>query len=161
MGNNVSSEDAKGAGKDVIKQTEKSSHELYEFVDLTEGGRLVQEFRKAKGSKDFSKVDGMIDGLKKFLYNDGEGKNVPVCDLVDRRRMTRVFEKKKLKQTARSKWRGAHTHTACCCWHPRRKARVNDSSRTSVSLEPLTMNSYTFDETAGECLQLNECNAVF
>lgn len=160
MGNNSSSDEAKGAGKDVIKQTEKSSHELYELVDLTNGGRLVHAFRKAKSTKDFSQVDEMIDGLKKFLYQNGEGKNVSVSDLIEKRRNTRISEIKKLEQAARSKWRGVRVHgmCGCCgkCWrHSGRQTRVHNSSTLSVSMEPLTMNGYIPDETAGKCWQFN------
>ena len=155
MGNKSSLEEAKGAGKDVIKQTEKTSHEFYELADLANGGRLVQAYRRAQSTKDFSEVNDLIEGLQKFLYQNGEGKKVPVSDLIVKRRKTRVSEIKKLEQAARSKWRGFHGMCGCCakcCRRQRRTTRVHDANRMSVSMEPLTPNTYTFDETAGEFL---------
>lgn len=82
--------EAKGAGKDVIKQTQKSSNELYKYVDLSGGGNLVDEFRKAQATKNFSEVEKLIEGFReKFLYNNGAGKDIEIRELVQWRRQSR------------------------------------------------------------------------
>ena len=86
-------EEAKGAGKDVIKQTQKSSNELYDYVDLNGGGNLVEAFRRAQATKDFTEVEQLIEGFrKKFLYNEGVGKDIDVGELVQWRKQSRVAE---------------------------------------------------------------------
>ena len=85
--------EAKGAGKDVIKQTQKSSNELYKYVDLNGGGNLVDEFRKAQATKNFSEVEKLIEGFReKFLYNNGAGKDIEIRELVQWRRQSREDE---------------------------------------------------------------------
>ena len=82
--------EAKGAGKDVIKQTQKSSNELYKYVDLSGGGNLVDEFRKAQATKNFSEVEKLIERFReKFLYNNGAGKDIEIRELVQWRRQSR------------------------------------------------------------------------
>ena len=85
--------EAKGAGKDVIKQTQKSSNELYDYVDLNGEGNLVDEFRKAQATKDFSEVEKLIEGFReKFLYNKGAGKEIEIKELVQWRKQSRANE---------------------------------------------------------------------
>ena len=98
MGNKASAQEAKGAGKDVIKQTQKSSNELYEYVDLNGGGKLVEAFRRGQARKDFTEVEELIDGFRgKFLYNDGVGKDIEVKELVQWRNQSRDVQKPKEK----------------------------------------------------------------
>lgn len=98
MGNKASAQEAKGAGKDVIKQTQKSSNELYEYVDLNGGGKLVEAFRKGQARKDFTEVEELIDGFRgKFLYNDGVGKDIEVKELVQWRNQSRDVQEPKEK----------------------------------------------------------------
>jgi hypothetical protein len=86
MGNRNSSDGAKGAGQDVIQQTEKSSHQLYQYVDLKGSGKLVSAFRRAQTTKDFTEVDRIITNeLCIFLYDNGNSKRVPIADLVQKR----------------------------------------------------------------------------
>lgn len=98
MGNKASAQEAKGAGKDVIKQTQKSSNELYEYVDLNGGGKLVEAFRRGQARKDFTEVEELIDGFRgKFLYNDGVGKDIQVKELVQWRNQSRDVQEPKEK----------------------------------------------------------------
>lgn len=98
MGNKASAQEAKGAGKDVIKQTQKSSNELYEYVDLNGGGKLVEAFRRGEARKDFTEVEELIDGFRgKFLYNDGVGKDIEVKELVQWRNQSRDVQEPKEK----------------------------------------------------------------
>ena len=93
MGNSSSAEDAKGAGKDVIQQTDKSSNTLYDYVDLNGGGKLVEIFRKAQCSRSFREVEKLIGEFgQKYLYNNGEGKDVEVEKLVKWRAQTREVQ---------------------------------------------------------------------
>ena len=93
--------EAKGAGKDVIKQTQKSSNELYKYVDLNGGGSLVDAFRKAQSTKNFSDVEKLIEGFReKFLYNNGAGKDIDVRELVQCRRQSRKSEVPSKKENA-------------------------------------------------------------
>ena len=93
--------EAKGAGKDVIKQTQKSSNELYKYVDLNGGGNLVDEFRKAQATKNFSEVEKLIEGFREtFLYNNGAGKDIEIRELVQWRRQSREDEVPSKKENA-------------------------------------------------------------
>ena len=93
--------EAKGAGKDVIKQTQKSSNELYKYVDLSGGGNLVDEFRKAQATKNFSEVEKLIEGFReKFLYNNGAGKDIEIRELVQWRRQSREDKVPSKKENA-------------------------------------------------------------
>lgn len=99
MGNKASAQEAKGAGKDVIKQTQKSSNELYEYVDLNGGGNLVEAFRKAQATKKFTEVEQLIEGFRdKFLYNEGAGKDIDVEELVQWRQQSREVQEPSKKQ---------------------------------------------------------------
>lgn len=93
--------EAKGAGKDVIKQTQKSSNELYKFVDLNGGGNLVDAFRRAQATKNFSEVEKLIEGFReKFLYNSGAGKAIEIRELVHWRRQSREDKVPSKKENA-------------------------------------------------------------
>ncbi|KAK2572384.1 Transient receptor potential cation channel subfamily V member 6 [Acropora cervicornis] len=93
MGNRVSAEEAKGAGKDVIQQAQKGSNELYEYVDVNGGGRLVEAFRRARARKNVAEVEELIDAFgSKFLYNNGAGKEVDVAELVQWRHQSREVQ---------------------------------------------------------------------
>lgn len=93
MGNRVSAEEAKGAGKDVIQQAQKGSNELYEYVDVKGGGRLVEAFRRARARKNVAEVEELIDAFgSKFLYNNGAGKEVDVAELVQWRHQSREVQ---------------------------------------------------------------------
>lgn len=94
-------EEAKGAGKDVIKQTQKSSNELYKYVDLNGGGNLVEAYRRAQATKNYSEVEKLIDGFRgKFLYNEGAGKDIDVAELVQWRKQSRGTEEPSKRENA-------------------------------------------------------------
>lgn len=93
---NYSSNEIKGAGKDVIQQTEETSHPLYQYLDLKGGGTLMKAFRKSQATKDYEEVDEIIrNDLKRFLYSDGNGKMVAIADLVQKRKESRDTGKTK------------------------------------------------------------------
>ena len=87
-------DDTKGAGKDVIQQSE-SVQKLYELVDLKGGGTLVQSFRRAQARKDYSEFDDILNcQIKLLLYEGGEGKEVPISKLVLWRKESRQSQDK-------------------------------------------------------------------
>ena len=93
MGNKESAQNPKGAGKDVIQQTKKSSNELYEYIDLNGGGNLLEAFRKAQATKDYTEVEKLVEGFRgKFLYNEGVGKDIEVRELVQWRKQSRKVQ---------------------------------------------------------------------
>ena len=101
MGNKGSAHDAKGAGRDVIQQTQKGSNELYDYVDLNGGGKLVEAFRRAQRTKDFHEVEELIEGFRsKFLYIDGAGKEIDVAELVQWRHQSREVQVASKKRNA-------------------------------------------------------------
>ena len=124
------SEEAKGVGKDVIKQSE-SVHALYDLVDLKGGGRLVEGFRRSQARKDSSHLDNVLDTeMRRFLYNGGQGKDIPISNLVLWRKQSRSSQSKSVTSKKKS-W------SSCC----------GKSSNTieSVMSEP----SYALNETQG------------
>lgn len=133
MGNHNSANEAKGAGQDVVKQTEKTSNPIYRYLDLKGGGDLMNAFRRCQAAKDYTEVDKMIqEDLKQFLYNQGDGKMVAFTDLVQKRK-----ESRQLTKTTRNtdKWRS-------CCSSPLKKPSPHKNSEIqlinkSFSLDPL------------------------
>ena len=133
MGDKSSAQEAKGAGKDVIKQTQKGSNELYKYVDLNGGGNLVDAFRRAQSTKNFSEVEELIEGFRvKFLYNEGVGKDIEIGELVQWRRQSREVQ-------APSKRENAFTFFFTKC-----------TSRVEDTIEAVGMDNYTLSENTGE-----------
>ena len=125
-------EEAKGAGKDVIKQTQKSSNELYDYVDLNGGGNLVEAFRRAQATKDFTEVEQLIEGFrKKFLYNEGVGKDIDVGELVQWRKQSRVAEEPSKRENSFLSF-----FTKC-------------TRRVENTIEAVGIDNYALSETAG------------
>lgn len=125
--------EAKGAGKDVIKQTQKSSNELYDYVDLNGGGNLVDEFRKAQATKNFSEVEKLIEGFReKFLYNKGDGKEIEIKELVQWRRQSRASEVPSKKENSVVSFL-----TKC-------------TSRVENTIENVGIDNYELTENTGE-----------
>lgn len=125
--------EAKGAGKDVIKQTQKSSNELYDYVDLNGGGNLVDEFRKAQATKNFSEVEKLIEGFReKFLYNKGAGKEIEIKELVQWRRQSRASEVPSKKENSVVSFL-----TKC-------------TSRVENTIENVGIDNYELTENTGE-----------
>jgi len=65
----------------VKKQGE--AKKLYQLVNLKGGGELVEIAKKAGWTKNYGELDEKILAhVPKFLYNNGEGKKVPIVDLI-------------------------------------------------------------------------------
>lgn len=133
MGNRNSSEGAKGAIQAVIKQAETSFelHQLYQYIDLKGGGKLITAFRRAQMSKDFTEVENIIQNeLRRFLYNNGNGKMVPVADLITARQESRQQTSVKPRNTPRN-WN-------LCGWTP---MRVKHTSQVGLMNESFSLNT--------------------
>lgn len=89
----------------VKAQGDAAAKELYTLVALGAGGELVSLTKEAMSSKprDYTKLDEAIQTkVKKFLYNEGAGKKVPVTELVkirnrDREKSIKVSKEKQKK----------------------------------------------------------------
>lgn len=67
----------------VKKQADTSSIQMYKLVDLKGGGLLVELMKKAAQNKNYSELDEAIKSkVEPFLFNNGEGKLIPVSQLV-------------------------------------------------------------------------------
>lgn len=80
----------------VKNQADSQSKKLYQLVDLKGGGELVECMKRAGWTKNYTELDEKIlSELPKFLYNGGEGKKIPIVDLVIARNKDR--QKSKIK----------------------------------------------------------------
>lgn len=78
----------------VKNQADNKAKALYQLVDLKGGGELVECAKRAGWTKDYTELDQKIlKEVPKFLYNNGEGKKIPIVDLV----MIRNKERQKTK----------------------------------------------------------------
>ncbi|KAL1459098.1 hypothetical protein WDU94_011106 [Cyamophila willieti] len=67
----------------VKKQADTSSIQMYNLVDLKGGGELVEIMKKAAQMKDYTELDAAIkEKVEPFLFNKGEGKLIPITQLV-------------------------------------------------------------------------------
>lgn len=67
----------------VKNQGDAGAKELYHWVGLTGGGELVQLTKLARWTKNYKDLDHAIETeVKKFLYNGGKGKKIPIAELV-------------------------------------------------------------------------------
>lgn len=67
----------------VKKQADSRSLTIYELTDLKGGGQLVHLMKKAIKTKNYAEVDDAIrTRVEPYLYNKGEGKLVPISELV-------------------------------------------------------------------------------
>ena len=74
MGNKVSSNVTSGVKKQAAGETK-----IYKLLDLKGGGELVELMKKANRTKNYKELDERIrEGLKPYLYNDGQGKYVHI-----------------------------------------------------------------------------------
>ncbi|XP_052249252.1 transient receptor potential cation channel subfamily V member 6-like isoform X4 [Dreissena polymorpha] len=72
-----------------VKQ-QGEARKLYDLVNLKGGGQLIELTKKAGWTKNYEELDAtIVEVVPKFLYNNGEGKKVPIVDLV----MTRNKER--------------------------------------------------------------------
>lgn len=80
----------------VKNQADNKAKALYQLVDLKGGGELVECAKRAGWTKDYTELDQKIlTEVPKFLYNNGEGKKIPIVDLVIMRNKER--QKTKIK----------------------------------------------------------------
>lgn len=78
----------------VKQQADTESREVYGLMNLNGGGELVGIMKKASKARDFSQVNEKFkELLLPFLYNDGEGKAIPITELVLRRNQDRPKHK--------------------------------------------------------------------
>ncbi|XP_073981957.1 transient receptor potential cation channel subfamily V member nanchung isoform X2 [Rhodnius prolixus] len=67
----------------VKKQADTSSIKIYKLVDLKGGGLLVEMMKRAAQSKQYAELDHAIKTkVEPFLYNKGQGKLMPISQLV-------------------------------------------------------------------------------
>ena len=82
MGNRASS----GVTSGVKDQAAGVTKELYYYIDLNGGGKLVELMKKANRTKNFDELQRYIKShMIKFLYNDGNGKRVHIKEIVQHR----------------------------------------------------------------------------
>ncbi|KAL3870297.1 hypothetical protein ACJMK2_038373 [Sinanodonta woodiana] len=78
----------------VKNQADNASKILYQLVDLKGGGDLVDFMKRARWTKNYTELDKKIcTEVPKFLYNGGQGKRIPIVELV----MARNKERRKRK----------------------------------------------------------------
>jgi len=76
----------------VKKQADSAAKTLYQLVDLKGGGELIECAKRAGWTKNYTELDEKIlTEVPKFLYNNGDGKKIPIVDLV----MTRNKERQR------------------------------------------------------------------
>ncbi|XP_055927061.1 transient receptor potential cation channel subfamily V member 5-like [Argiope bruennichi] len=79
----------------VKKQTDSGSLKIYSLVDVKGGGQLIALMKETNKTRDYSTLDNQIRELVlPFLYNNGEGKMVPIQELV----LTRNKDRPKHRQ---------------------------------------------------------------
>ncbi|BES93682.1 nanchung [Nesidiocoris tenuis] len=67
----------------VKKQADTSSIKLYKMVDLKGGGLLVELMKRAAQTKQYAELDHAIKTkVEPFLYNKGQGKLMPISQIV-------------------------------------------------------------------------------
>ena len=80
----------------VKNQADSGRKKLYQLVDLKGNGELVECMKRAEWTKNYRELDEKIRSeVPKFLYHGGDGKKVPIVDLVMARNRER--QKSKLK----------------------------------------------------------------
>lgn len=81
----------------VKKQADSEAKKLYQLADLKGGGELIECAKRAGWTKDYRELDEKIlNEVPKFLYNNGEGKKIPIVDLVMMRNKERQKSSMKL-----------------------------------------------------------------
>ena len=51
--------------------------ELYKYVNVSGGGKLITLMKQADVTKDYAEIDNIIrNEIVKYLYNNGQGDNV-------------------------------------------------------------------------------------
>ncbi|XP_041477410.1 transient receptor potential cation channel subfamily V member 5-like [Lytechinus variegatus] len=74
-----------------VDDNSQDSFQLYSLVNLKGGGELVELTREAIKSKDWQPLEDKLrsDSVKRFLYNDGQGRDISIKELVNRRNQSR------------------------------------------------------------------------
>ncbi|KAK3576059.1 hypothetical protein CHS0354_018328 [Potamilus streckersoni] len=80
----------------VKNQADNASKILYQLVNLKGGGELVELIKRARWTKNYTDLDRKIlTEVPKFLYNGGQGKRIPIVELVMARNKER--QKRRVK----------------------------------------------------------------
>ncbi|OWF56105.1 transient receptor potential cation channel subfamily V member 5-like isoform X8 [Mizuhopecten yessoensis] len=88
----------------VKAQGDSDVKKLYQLVDLKGGGELIDLMKRARWRKNYKEIDEKIQtDVKKFLYNDGEGKKVPIVDLIMTRSKERSSNRPKINKNRQEK----------------------------------------------------------
>lgn len=83
----------------VKAQGDSDVKKIYKQVDLKGGGELIELMKRARWTKNYKEVDEKIQtDVKRFLYNDGNGKKVPIVDYIVNRSKERNSTPKITKQ---------------------------------------------------------------
>ncbi|XP_070540761.1 transient receptor potential cation channel subfamily V member 5-like isoform X2 [Ptychodera flava] len=76
-----------GAGPLRLLEKTEEDEGVYSLVNLKGGGKLVDLMRNGK----FQEVDAVIkNDVRKYLYDDGQGREIPISTLVERREEERL-----------------------------------------------------------------------
>lgn len=100
MGNSGSRSHLSASSGDKTQATGGST--LYELVDLHGGGKIIEQFKIVQESNDplvqsnFNQYLRNI--IKPYLYNNGEGKLIPISTLVQERENYRLSGVRKTKR---------------------------------------------------------------
>lgn len=132
----------------VKKQADTSSVKVYQLVDLKGGGSLVEMTKKAQTNKNASaELDLKICELvAPFVYNGGEGKKIPIQEIVLERNKDRPPSK-------RVSYFGGPVEIVnylACCFLCRSMFQKQTGQRSTVPLISITL-----------CLMLHIVSSVF
>ena len=73
-------------GDSLKAQANSGSLEIYKLVNMGGTGILVEMMKEALVTKNYKEIDDYIrNDVKKFLYNEGAGEQVPIEKIVLRR----------------------------------------------------------------------------
>ncbi|CAL2045036.1 unnamed protein product [Caenorhabditis brenneri] len=103
MGTNSSKVTDGGDQAEKMARTISENKNIYKMVDMHGGGVLIKLARKCKEIGSFELLDAYLDQeVRKFMYNGGKGKLMPVAELVKERNKERnaklgAFSRKKGK----------------------------------------------------------------
>ncbi|XP_076364510.1 LOW QUALITY PROTEIN: transient receptor potential cation channel subfamily V member 5-like [Tachypleus tridentatus] len=128
----------------VKKQADTSSQKIYSLVAVSGGGELVTLMKEASRTRNYAELDERIRELvEPFLYNKGEGRMVPIRELV----MLRNQERPRHKQL--SQQRGVNS---------------KNSVKGSIGQDdPSTSNGIIdnrFEKCREVCWDLSQCGSV-
>ncbi|XP_786430.2 transient receptor potential cation channel subfamily V member 5 [Strongylocentrotus purpuratus] len=75
-----------------VDDNSQDSFQLYSLVNLKGGGELVELTREGIKTKDWKPLEDKLrsESVKRFLYNHGQGKDISIKELVNRRNQSRT-----------------------------------------------------------------------